>query len=180
MVIQIADRPSNYRRAQSDSGISLVFVNLDARKRIDDLTPFSPSAKAQAIIVTVSRRRLGACQAIDRAWAARLGIACRSIPGWGDQPAQVASAAKEKQSQGYKAIKMNACAELQYIDSPAKLDEIVQRVESVREAVGNDFGIAVDFHGRVQRGMAKTLVKELDSFRLMFIEEPVLSEHLEA
>ncbi len=28
--------------------------------------------------------------------------------------------------------------------------------------------------------MAKTLVKELDSFRLMFIEEPVLSEHLEA
>jgi galactonate dehydratase len=98
----------------------------------------------------------------------------------GDQPAQVASAAKEKQSQGYKAIKMNACAELHYIDSPAKLDEIVQRVGSVREAVGNDFGIAVDFHGRVHRGMAKTLVKELDSFRLMFIEEPVLSEHLEA
>jgi galactonate dehydratase len=98
----------------------------------------------------------------------------------GDQPAQVASAAKEKQSQGYKAIKMNACAELHYIDSPAKLDEIVQRVGSVREAVGNDFGIAVDFHGRVHRGMAKILLKELDSFRLMFIEEPVLSEHLEA
>jgi galactonate dehydratase len=98
----------------------------------------------------------------------------------GDQPAEVASAAKEKQAQGYKAVKMNACAELHYIDSPAKLEEIVQRVGSVREAVGNDFGIAVDFHGRVHRGMAKTLVKELDSFRLMFIEEPVLSEHLEA
>jgi galactonate dehydratase len=98
----------------------------------------------------------------------------------GDQPAQVASAAKEKQSEGYKAVKMNACAELHYIDSPAKLEEIVRRVGSVREAVGNDFGIAVDFHGRVHRGMAKTLVKELDSFRLMFIEEPVLSEHLEA
>jgi len=98
----------------------------------------------------------------------------------GDQPAEVAFAAKEKQTQGYKAVKMNECAELHYIDSPAKLDEIVQRVGSVREAVGNDFGIAVDFHGRVHRGMAKTLVKELDSFRLMFIEEPVLSEHLEA
>src|SRR5580692_4466716 len=28
----------------------------------------------------------------------------------GDQPAEVASSAKENQSQGYKAVKMNACA----------------------------------------------------------------------
>jgi galactonate dehydratase len=98
----------------------------------------------------------------------------------GDEPAEVAHAAKERQSQGYKAIKMNACAELHYIDSPGKLDQFVRRIGSVRDAVGNDFGIAVDFHGRVHRAMAKALVRELDSFRLMFIEEPVLSEHLEA
>ena len=98
----------------------------------------------------------------------------------GDEPAEVASAAKERQSQGYKAIKMNACAELHYIDSPGKLDQIVRRIASVRDAVGNDFGIAVDFHGRVHRAMAKALVRELDPFRLMFIEEPVLTEHLEA
>ena len=98
----------------------------------------------------------------------------------GDQPSEVASAAKEKKSQGYKAIKMNACAALHYIDSPSKVDEIITRVGSVREAVGKDFSIAVDFHGRVHRGMAKTLVKELDAFRLMFIEEPVLPEHPEA
>jgi galactonate dehydratase len=98
----------------------------------------------------------------------------------GDQPAEVASAAKERQSQGYQSVKMNACAELHYIDSPAKVSEIVERIESVREAVGKDFGIAVDFHGRVHRAMAKILVSELDPFRLMFIEEPVLSEHLEA
>src|SRR5207302_8574423 len=41
-------------------------------------------------------------------------------------------------------------------------------------------GIAVDFHGRVHRPMAKQLAKELDPFHLMFIEEPVLSEHAEA
>ena len=98
----------------------------------------------------------------------------------GDQPAEVASAAREKQSQGYKAVKMNACAELHYIDSLAKVDEIIERVGSVREAVGRDFGIAVDFHGRVHRGMAKTLVNALEPFGLMFIEEPVLSEHNEA
>lgn len=98
----------------------------------------------------------------------------------GDQPVEVASAAKERQSQGYQSVKMNACAKLHYIDSPAKVSEIVERIGSVREAVGNDFGIAVDFHGRVHRAMAKILVSELDPFRLMFIEEPVLSEHLEA
>jgi galactonate dehydratase len=57
---------------------------------------------------------------------------------------------------------------------------VIKGIASVREAVGNDFGIAVDFHGRIHRAMAKTLVRELDLFRLMFIEEPVLSEHLEA
>jgi galactonate dehydratase len=98
----------------------------------------------------------------------------------GDEPAEIASAARERQSQGYKAIKMNACAELHYIDSPGKLDQIIRRIGLVRDAVGNDFGIAVDFHGRVHRAMAKALVRELDPLRLMFIEEPVLSEHLEA
>jgi galactonate dehydratase len=98
----------------------------------------------------------------------------------GDEPAEVAAGAKEKQSLGYRAIKMNASAEFNYVDSPRKLDQVIKSIASVREAVGNDFGIAVDFHGRIHRAMAKTLVRELDLFRLMFIEEPVLSEHLEA
>lgn len=98
----------------------------------------------------------------------------------GDEPAEVAKAAQQRMSQGYKAVKMNACAQLHYIDSPIKIDEVVDRIGSVRAAVGKDFGIAVDFHGRVHRGMAKVLFKELEPFHLMFIEEPVLSEHLEA
>ena len=98
----------------------------------------------------------------------------------GDDPTEVAAEAKEKQSQGYRAIKMNASAELHYIDSPGKLDQVVSRIGSVRETVGSDFGIAVDFHGRIHRAMAKVLVKELEPFKLMFIEEPVLSDHIEA
>ena len=41
-------------------------------------------------------------------------------------------------------------------------------------------GIGVDFHGRVHKPMAKVLVRELDPYKLMFVEEPVLSEHYEA
>ena len=40
--------------------------------------------------------------------------------------------------------------------------------------------IAVDFHGRVHKTMAKVLARELDQFRLMFIEEPVLPDNNEA
>ena len=50
----------------------------------------------------------------------------------------------------------------------------------MRDAVGPNVGIGVDFHGRVHKPMAKVLMKELDPYKLMFIEEPVLSEHYEA
>jgi galactonate dehydratase len=50
----------------------------------------------------------------------------------------------------------------------------------VRDAVGPNIGIGVDFHGRVHKPMAKVLIKELAPYNLMFIEEPVLSENYEA
>ena len=98
----------------------------------------------------------------------------------GDRPEGLVEGAKEAQSRGFSAIKMLATEELQYLDSNAKLDAVVARVGALRDAMGPDFGIAVDFHGRVHRPMAKQLAKELDPFHLMFIEEPVLSEHAEA
>jgi galactonate dehydratase len=75
---------------------------------------------------------------------------------------------------------MLATEECAWLDSNAKLDAVIARVGALRDAMGPDFGIAVDFHGRLHRPMAKVLAKELDPFRLMFIEEPVLSEHTEA
>jgi galactonate dehydratase len=98
----------------------------------------------------------------------------------GDRPQDVAQGARKAAEAGFTALKMNGTEELQYIDSFAKIDRVVQNVAAVRKAVGNDFGIAVDFHGRVHRPMAKPLLRELAAFRLMFVEEPVLSEHTDA
>lgn len=114
-----------------------------------------------------------------------LGGACRDsmrVYSWvgGDRPADVGQAALEKQAAGFTAVKMNATEELQFIDSYGKLDQVLERVAAIREAAGPDFGIAVDFHGRVHKPMAKVLAKELEQFRLMFIEEPVLPENNEA
>lgn len=114
-----------------------------------------------------------------------LGGACRDrirVYSWigGEKPDEVAEAAREKQSQGFSAIKMNATGELNYIDDFSKVRGVVERVASIREACGEDFGIAVDFHGRVHKAMAKILVQELNPYHLMFVEEPVLCENYEA
>ncbi|TPI10478.1 galactonate dehydratase [Mesorhizobium sp. B4-1-3] len=98
----------------------------------------------------------------------------------GDRPAEVAAGARDMVARGFQALKMNGTEELQIVDSHDRIDAAVERVAMVREAVGPNIGIAVDFHGRVHRPMARILVKELEPYRLMFIEEPVLSENREA
>lgn len=98
----------------------------------------------------------------------------------GDRVSDVVTAAQDRATQGFSAVKMNACEELHYIDSYAKLESVVERVASVRAALGSGFGIGVDFHGRLHRAMAKVLAKELEPYHLMFIEEPVLSENNDA
>jgi galactonate dehydratase len=114
-----------------------------------------------------------------------MGGACRDrirVYSWigGDRPSEVASQARERQEAGFTAIKMNATDELQYIDSHSHVDKVLERVSSIREICGRDFGIAVDFHGRVHKPMAKLLTRKLEQFDLMFIEEPVLCENKEA
>ncbi len=98
----------------------------------------------------------------------------------GKNTTELEATGKLAASLGFTAVKMNAVeAPLQYVDAPAKIDEAVRRVATVRKAVGPEVAIGVDFHGRVHRAMAKVLAKELAPFNLLFIEEAVLPEHLE-
>ena len=98
----------------------------------------------------------------------------------GDRPADLVASAQDAAARGFTAIKLLACEEMAWIDSNAKIDAAVERIGAVRDAMGPAFGIGVDFHGRLHRPMAKVMARALDPFRLMFIEEPVLSEHTEA
>jgi len=98
----------------------------------------------------------------------------------GDRPQDVAQEALAKQQQGYTAIKMNGTHEVEWIGSPRRITEAVERAVAIREACGPDFGIAIDFHGRVHKGTAKLLMRELEAVRPLFIEEPVLPENNEA
>lgn len=101
------------------------------------------------------------------------------VYGWigGDKPENVAAAARERVRAGYSAVKMNACPEMEWIDTPSAVEDVVERAGAVRDAVGPDVGIGIDFHGRVHRGMAKALLRELEPIRPMFAEEVVLPEN---
>jgi galactonate dehydratase len=114
-----------------------------------------------------------------------IGGACKDktrVYCWigGDRPNDVGEEAKRQVAAGFTAVKMNATEEMHFIDSFGKVEQAIARIAAVRQAVGNDVGIGIDFHGRIHKSMAKILVKELEPYRPMFIEEPVLPENNEA
>ncbi|MEK4947117.1 MULTISPECIES: galactonate dehydratase [Bacilli] len=111
--------------------------------------------------------------------AARDNIKVYSWIG-GDRPDEVLTEAMDRYDRGFRAVKMNATQELHYIDSFKEVQKVVDRVASIREKLGFDMEIAVDFHGRVHKPMAKVLAKELEPLKPMFLEEVVLPENEEA
>jgi galactonate dehydratase len=95
----------------------------------------------------------------------------------GDRPSAVAEEARKRVDAGFTALKMNATEELERVDDPATVRQAVERLKEVREAVGEEVDVGVDFHGRVSKPMAKRLAAALEPHEPMFIEEPVLPEH---
>ncbi len=97
----------------------------------------------------------------------------------GDRPQNLVESARALQAKGYDACKMNVCEELQIVARHHEVDVIVRRVAELREAVGADMDFALDFHGRVHAPMAKVLLKELEPFRPLFIEDAVVPEQMD-
>ena len=95
----------------------------------------------------------------------------------GDKVTDAVEGAGKRIREGFRAVKMNACAAMEWIDTPEKIQDIVESIQSVREAIGYNIGLGIDFHGRIHKGMAKVLLRSLEHLKPMFIEEPVLSEN---
>ncbi|WP_415378886.1 galactonate dehydratase [Halosimplex sp. TS25] len=98
----------------------------------------------------------------------------------GDRPADVGDAAQDRVDEGLTALKMNATPELRRVDNPAAVEAAVDRVRTVRERVGDEVDIGLDFHGRVAKSMAKRIAEAVEPYEPMFVEEPVLPENNDA
>jgi galactonate dehydratase len=77
---------------------------------------------------------------------------------------------------GFDAVKCNAAAQLEHIDSPAMVHRIVDQFAELREAVGDSMDFALDFHGRFSTAMSRRLLPLLEPLLPLFVEEPVLPE----
>ncbi len=94
----------------------------------------------------------------------------------GDEPSQVADQAIARIEEGFTALKMNLTGRLSAIATQSELRHIVARVQAVRDAIGTERDLAVDFHGRASVPMARRLLAELEELGLLFVEEPVPPE----
>ncbi len=62
----------------------------------------------------------------------------------------------------------------------AEVDRMVSWVKHVRESIPKEMELACDMHGRYDAGTAKRVAKELEPFRLLWLEEPVPAENIDA
>ncbi|MFG3093149.1 galactonate dehydratase [Streptomyces sp. NPDC048202] len=94
----------------------------------------------------------------------------------GDDPSEAADHAAQRLEQGYRAVKMNVGGRMRHLETSREIDAVLARVASVREVMGEDGDVAIDFHGRTSPALAKQLARALEPLRPMFIEEPLLPE----
>ncbi|MEZ5356747.1 MAG: galactonate dehydratase [Bryobacteraceae bacterium] len=59
------------------------------------------------------------------------------------------------------------------IDTPRDVAFAVEKFAELRRAVGDDIDIGIDFHGAVPPATAKLLIRGLEPYHPMFIEEPI-------
>jgi galactonate dehydratase len=101
------------------------------------------------------------------------------VYGWigGDDPSAVAEAAAARVEAGLTAVKMNASGRLSPLPTAAEVAGVVDRLAAVREVLGPERDVAVDFHGRFTPAAARRVVPLLAPLHPMFVEEPVLPEY---
>jgi galactonate dehydratase len=98
----------------------------------------------------------------------------------GETPDQAAKSALSKVEKGWTAIKTVPMPPTNYLEGPKVVQQAADKLRAVREAVGDDIDILLDFHGRVTPQMAIQFARAFEPYHPLCIEEPVQSEVPEA
>jgi galactonate dehydratase len=103
-------------------------------------------------------------------------------------PADFARAARESVDMGFNAVKFDVDEAndpkkydaYNWTASPGELQRIVDQVTAVREEVGPEIDVLVDMHGRYDTITGQQVAKRLEHLNLMWLEEPIPAENVEA
>ncbi|MFN8377470.1 MAG: mandelate racemase/muconate lactonizing enzyme family protein [Anaerolineae bacterium] len=110
----------------------------------------------------------------------------RRIPayanGWyggANTPEQFAVSARAAVARGYRALKFDPFGTAWKDMEPAAQAQAVAIVAAVREAVGPDVALMIEYHGRLSAGAAIHMMRLLEPYRPAWSEEPVAPENLD-
>jgi len=82
--------------------------------------------------------------------------------------------------QGVSCVKTGLPGYYEWIATRKKIETVVKSMQILREALGPEIDIAVDFHAKTSPSVASILVKEVEPLNLLFIEEPCPPENARA
>ncbi len=79
---------------------------------------------------------------------------------------------------GVSCLKSGIPGYYKWIETHAKIDRAVKSVQALREGLGPDIDIAIDFHAKTSPSVARILIKEMEPLNLLFVEEPCPPENV--
>jgi galactonate dehydratase len=86
---------------------------------------------------------------------------------------------RAKKAQGFTAFKTGPAKRRpsRYVETPAEVRYAAEKFAELRQAMGEDIDIGIDFHGAISPATAKLLIRALEPYNPMFIEEPCQAQN---
>ena len=104
--------------------------------------------------------------------------------------ARTIDAVKQQKAQGFSAFKTGPYLSrrgsdgtrgwARFVETPGFVKKAADNFAMLREAVGPDADIGIDFHGAISPATAKLLIKAIEPYQPMFVEEPVNCQYVDA
>ncbi|MDC0175656.1 galactonate dehydratase [Planctomycetaceae bacterium] len=95
--------------------------------------------------------------------------------------ASTPEAIRARSEEGFTAFKTGVFKHrpARIVETPGFVKRAAKRFEELREAAGDERDIGIDFHGAISPQTAKLLIKALEPYQPMFIEEPVQCQNVD-
>jgi galactonate dehydratase len=99
---------------------------------------------------------------------------------WGATTEKIIARALERRERGFTAIKVLLEPYVANRGVKAYIESQKRRFAEIRQAVGDEMDVAIDFHGRVTPDLAIQIIREIQDDFPLFVEEPCLPENTDA
>lgn len=94
-------------------------------------------------------------------------------------PEKMVEDAQQDMADGFTAVKTGSWQGDSLLPEPERVERFTERVRLLRDTVGPAVDIMIDDHGRGRPSSAVRLMKALEPFRLLFLEEPTQPDDIE-